>query len=184
MTGIRSWIGLSTLFADVTMMVQDSSDEHTESEARCEKPRLAGGPDVLSEAARKRGWRQNVRQLNRRIPVWKSWPATRKTIGRYQATAFLEGATVGGLCGDRLGARINHAIPRFCVLGPEGNQTPSCMNQGSFAIHPANRDGLTRGDVITRHGSHQRDRIEHASIIKGFTASGDASAHECKDISP
>jgi hypothetical protein len=32
-------------------------DEHTESEARCEKPRLVGGPDVLSESARERGRR-------------------------------------------------------------------------------------------------------------------------------
>jgi hypothetical protein len=46
-----------------------------ESEARCEKPRLAGGSDVLSESARERGRRQNVRQPNRRMPVWELWCA-------------------------------------------------------------------------------------------------------------
>jgi hypothetical protein len=46
-----------------------------ESEARCEKPRLAGGPDVLSKSARERGRRQNVRQPNRRMPVWELWCA-------------------------------------------------------------------------------------------------------------
>ena len=41
---------LATICASLPALML-SAEEHMESEARCDKPRVAGGPDVLSESA-------------------------------------------------------------------------------------------------------------------------------------
>src|SRR5208337_4592528 len=76
-----------------------------------------------------------------------------KPVGRYEASATLEGFAEGRFVGGRLRARIDHLVANACLLRPVGDQTPANLGEltaWTRGILAYDADVLGRSDVVAR----------------------------------